>query len=50
MIQRQGKCKRRLPDGLFILLPAAREGTVEPALVKDGRVLSQGVACVNTEG
>lgn len=35
---------------LFMLLPAAREGTVEPALVKDGRVLSQGVACVNTEG
>ena len=35
---------------LFMLLPSAREGTVEPALVKDGQVLSQGVACVNTEG
>lgn len=35
---------------LFMLLPSAREGTIEPALVKDGQVLSQGVACVNTEG
>ena len=35
---------------LFMLLPSAREGTVEPALVEDGQVLSQGVACVNTEG
>lgn len=35
---------------LFMLLPSALEGTVEPALVKDGQVLSQGVACVNTEG
>ena len=35
---------------LFMLLPCAREGTIEPALVKDGQVLSQGVACVNTEG
>ena len=34
---------------LFMLLPSAREGTVEPALVKDGQVHSQGVACVNTE-
>lgn len=36
--------------GLFLILPSTREITVEPALVKDGRVLSQGVACVNTEG
>lgn len=36
--------------GLFLVLPSTREITVEPALVKDGRVLSQGVACVNTEG
>ena len=35
---------------LFLVLPSTREMTVEPALVKDGRVLSQGVACVNTEG
>ncbi len=35
---------------LFMLLPSAREGTIEPALVKAGQVLSQGVACVNTEG
>lgn len=35
---------------LFMILPSTREITVEPALVKDGRVLSQGVACVNTEG
>lgn len=35
---------------LFMVLPSTREGTVEPALVKDGQVLSQGVACVNTEG
>lgn len=35
--------------GLFMLLPSNRSATVEPALVKDGRVLSEGVACVKAE-
>jgi len=37
------------PD-LFMVLPSSDTGTVEPALVRDGKVLCQGVACVKTEG
>lgn len=35
---------------LFMVLPADREMTIEPALVKDGKILSMGVACTPGEG
>lgn len=35
---------------LFTLLPASNTGTVEPAMVRDGKFLSLGVACVKAEG
>ena len=35
---------------LFMVLPADREMTIEPALVKNGKVLSMGVACTPGEG
>lgn len=34
---------------LFMILPAQEDRTVEPALIKDGRVLCMGVACTRTE-
>ena len=35
---------------MFMVLPADREMTIEPALVKNGKVLSMGVACTPGEG
>lgn len=35
---------------LFMVMPAPNTGTVEPALIRDGKILCQGVACVKTEG
>jgi len=35
---------------LFMVLPADREMTIEPALVKNGKILSLGVACTPGEG
>lgn len=34
---------------LFMVLPSSREMTVEPALIKDGKVLQMGVACTPSE-
>ncbi|MBQ7091333.1 MAG: hypothetical protein IJN83_01605, partial [Clostridia bacterium] len=35
---------------MFMVLPAEAEFTVEPALIKDDKLLSMGVACVKAEG
>lgn len=35
---------------LFMVLPADKEMTIEPAFVKDGKILSMGVACIYEEG
>ena len=35
---------------LFLVIPVTHEATVEPALIKENHVLSEGVACVKAEG